>query len=58
MSNPLDPEMMSPAERLEEVASLMVRGFLRYHLRPVAIPCWRPGADGTQAKALQYRPAV
>jgi hypothetical protein len=33
MSNPLDPEMMSPAERLEEAASLLARGILRRWLR-------------------------
>ena len=30
MSNPLDLEMMSPAERLEEAASLLARGILRH----------------------------
>jgi len=33
MSNPLDPEAMSPAERLEEAASLLTRGILRRRLR-------------------------
>ncbi|HUT75520.1 MAG TPA: hypothetical protein VM221_11895 [Armatimonadota bacterium] len=33
MSNPLDPEMMCPAERLEEAASLLARGILRRRLR-------------------------
>ena len=33
MSNPLDLEMMSPAERLEEAASLLARGILRRRLR-------------------------
>jgi hypothetical protein len=33
MSNPLDPEMMSPPERLEEAASLLARGILRRRLR-------------------------
>jgi hypothetical protein len=33
MSNPLDPELMSPAERLEEAASLLARGFLRRRLK-------------------------
>jgi hypothetical protein len=33
MSNPLDPELMSPAERLEEAASLLARGVLRRRLR-------------------------
>ena len=33
MSNPLDPEMMSPAERLEEAASLLARGILRRRLK-------------------------
>jgi hypothetical protein len=33
MSNPLDPEVMSPAERLEEAASLLARGILRRRLR-------------------------
>jgi len=34
MSNPLDPEVMSPAERLEEAASLLARGVLRRRLSP------------------------
>jgi len=29
----LDPEVMSPAERLEEAASLLARGILRRRLR-------------------------
>jgi hypothetical protein len=33
MSNPLDPEVMSPAERLEEAAWLLARGILRRRLR-------------------------
>ncbi len=33
MSNPLDPEMMSPAERLAEAASLLARSILRSRLR-------------------------
>jgi len=33
VSNPLDPEVMSPAERLEEAASLLARGILRRRLR-------------------------
>jgi hypothetical protein len=33
MSNPLDPEVTSPAERLEEAASLLARGVLRRRLR-------------------------
>ena len=33
MSNPLDPEAMSPAERLEEAASLLAGGILRRRLR-------------------------
>ena len=33
MSNPLDPEVISPAERLEEAASLLARGVLRRRLR-------------------------
>jgi len=33
MSNPLDPEVMSPAERLEEAASLLARGIHRRRLR-------------------------
>jgi hypothetical protein len=51
MSNPLDPEMMSPAERLEEAASLsatadlplarLARGILRRRLRT---------ADGRQKR--------
>jgi hypothetical protein len=33
VSNPLDPEVMSPAERLEEAASLLASGLLRHRLR-------------------------
>jgi hypothetical protein len=33
MSNPLDPEVMSAAERLEEAAALLARGILRRRLR-------------------------
>ena len=33
MSNPLDPEMISPAERLGEAAYLLARGILRRRLR-------------------------
>ena len=33
MRNPLDPESMTPAQRLEEVASLLATGFLRLRLR-------------------------
>jgi hypothetical protein len=33
MSNPLDPEMTSPTERLEEAACLLARGILRRRLR-------------------------
>jgi len=32
-ASPLDPEVMSPAERLEEAAWLLARGFLRLRLR-------------------------
>jgi hypothetical protein len=32
-ASPLDPEMMSPAERLAEAASLLARGILRHRLR-------------------------
>jgi hypothetical protein len=32
-ASPLDPEAMSPAERLEEAASLLARGILRRRLR-------------------------
>ena len=32
-ASPLDPEVMSPAERLEEAASLLARGILRRRLR-------------------------
>jgi hypothetical protein len=31
-ASPLDPEMMSPAERLAEAASLLARGILRRRL--------------------------
>jgi len=34
-ASPLDPEMMSPVERLEEAASLLARGILRRRLRAV-----------------------
>ena len=33
MSNPVDPEMMCPAERLAEASSLLARGILRRRLR-------------------------
>ena len=33
MRNPLEPESMTPAQRLEEVASLLATGFLRLRLR-------------------------
>jgi|GEM_PF-3903174 len=59
MSNPLDPEMMSPAERLAETASLLARGILRRRLRTadgrkkdlelLAVPrdeCVEPRSDG------------
>jgi hypothetical protein len=36
MKNPLDPELMSAKERIEEVACLLARGFLRYWLRKAA----------------------
>ena len=31
--NPLDPELLTAKERIEEVASLLARGFLRARLR-------------------------
>jgi len=34
-ASPLDPEMMSPAERLEEAAGLLATGLLRPRLRHV-----------------------
>ena len=37
MRNPLEPESITPAQRLEEVAGLLATGFLRLRLR---------GADG------------
>ena len=44
-SNPLDPELLTAQERLQEVASLLALGFLRHRLRaakrrekPLAIP--------------------
>lgn len=59
MSNPLDPEMMSPAERLEEAASLPANGILRRRLRatderqkPLGVPrqprdeCVEPEPEG------------
>jgi hypothetical protein len=33
MSNPLDPNPMTPAERLDEVARLLALGFLRLRAR-------------------------
>ncbi len=33
MANPLDPDAMSPRERIEEAASLLARGVIRRHLR-------------------------
>ena len=33
MRNPLEPESMTPAQRLEEVAGLLATGFLRLRLR-------------------------
>ena len=33
MRNPLEPESMTPAQRLEEVAALLATGFLRLRLR-------------------------
>jgi len=32
--NPLEPESMTPAQRLEEVAGLLATGILRLRLRP------------------------
>jgi hypothetical protein len=59
MSNPLDPDMMSPAERLAEAASLLARGILRRRLRaadgrkkPLDVPrqprdeCVEPQSEG------------
>ena len=59
MPNPLDPEVMSPAERLEEAASLLARGILRRRLRtadgrqkPLDVPrqprdeCVEPQSEG------------
>jgi len=59
MSNPLDPEMMSPPERLAEAASLLARGILRRRLRaadgrkkPLDVPrqprdeCVEPQSEG------------
>ena len=58
MANPLEPtspawgglrspspEVMSPAERLEEAASMLARGFLRYHL-------WRVDAEQIEPDVL------
>jgi hypothetical protein len=50
MSNPLDPEMMSPAERLEEAASLLARGILRRRLR--AADGRKPALSGVEGKPL------
>ena len=50
MSNPLDPEMMSPAERLEEAASLLARGILRRRLR--AADGRKPALSGAEGKPL------
>ncbi len=33
MANPLDPDAMSPRERIEEAASLLARGVIRRRLR-------------------------
>ena len=33
MSNPLPPQLMSPAERLDEVARLLALGYLRLRAR-------------------------
>ena len=35
MQNLLQPDLMSARERIDEVACLLARGFLRYHLRRV-----------------------
>ena len=33
MRNPLEPESMTPTQRLEEVAGMLATGFLRLRLR-------------------------
>ena len=58
-ASPLDPEVMSPAERVEEAASLLARGILRRRLRaadgrkkPLDVPrqprdeCVEPQSEG------------
>ena len=50
MSNPLDSEMMSPTERLEEAASLLARGILRRRLRTA--DGRKPALSGVEGKPL------
>ena len=50
MANPLDPEVMSPAERLEEAASLLARGILRRRLRTA--DGRKPALSGVEGKVL------
>ena len=50
MQNSLQPDLMSAHERTDEVARLLARGFLRYHLRPVDaekndLDVFRPASD-------------
>jgi hypothetical protein len=59
VSNPLDPDLMTASERLEEAASLLARGVLRRRLRtadgrkkPLDVPrqprdeCVEPQSEG------------
>jgi len=50
VANPLDPEVMSPAERLEEAASLLARGILRRRLRTA--DGRKPALSGVEGKVL------
>jgi hypothetical protein len=49
-ASPLDPEVMSPAERLEEAASLLARGILRRRLRTA--DGRKPALSGAEGKPL------
>ena len=56
MANGLDPQHMAPAERLDEVASILARGVLRLHehtskhiARDLSIPLGRGGKQSRHA---------
>ena len=58
MQNLLQPNLMSAHERTDEVACLLARGFLRYHLRPVdseknGLDVSRPASDSCVEPASQ-----